>query len=151
DAFNAPLLALAGLLFLLTHLATLRTKVRRFSFARSLAAESILMATFSCADPWGVVLLVLAATVPPWLELRARRAPHRVYLVHMGALAVLLIGGQALVSASGSDGGVMATFGMTLLIAAVLLRSGIAPLHCWVPDLFQHAAFGTSLLYVTPM
>ena len=39
DELSAPLLPLASLLYLLTHLATLRTKVRRFSFAWSLAAD----------------------------------------------------------------------------------------------------------------
>jgi NADH-quinone oxidoreductase subunit M len=33
----------------------------------------------------------------------------------------------------------------------VLIRSGIAPFHCWVTDLFEHATFGTALLFVTPM
>ena len=42
DQLSAPLLPLAALLYLLTHLATLRTKVRRFSFAWSLAAEAVL-------------------------------------------------------------------------------------------------------------
>ncbi|HEY1785195.1 MAG TPA: proton-conducting transporter membrane subunit, partial [Pirellulales bacterium] len=33
---------------------------------------------------------------------------------------------------------------------AVLIRSGIAPFHCWMTDLFEHATFGTALLFVTP-
>jgi NADH-quinone oxidoreductase subunit M len=36
------------------------------------------------------------------------------------------------------------------LLGAVLIRSGIAPFHCWMTDLFEHATFGTSLLFVTP-
>src|SRR5206468_9529420 len=38
-----------------------------------------------------------------------------------------------------------------LLMAAVLIRSGIVPLHCWMTDLFEHASFGRALLFVTPM
>src|SRR5438270_5753445 len=38
-----------------------------------------------------------------------------------------------------------------LLMAAVLVRSGIVPLHCWMTDLFEHASFGRALLFVTPM
>jgi NADH-quinone oxidoreductase subunit M len=41
--------------------------------------------------------------------------------------------------------------GVALLVAAVLLRSGIVPVHCWMTDLFEHASFGTALLFVTPM
>jgi NADH-quinone oxidoreductase subunit M len=37
------------------------------------------------------------------------------------------------------------------LLAAVLVRSGIAPFHCWVTDLFEHASLGTAVLFVTPL
>src|SRR5687767_7376646 len=47
DPFSAPLLPLVAMVFLLTTLATLRTKVRRFSFAGCLASEAIMLATFS--------------------------------------------------------------------------------------------------------
>jgi NADH-quinone oxidoreductase subunit M len=40
---------------------------------------------------------------------------------------------------------------IALLIGAVLVRSGIVPAHCWMTDLFEHATFGTALLFVTPM
>ncbi len=62
---------------------------------------------------------------------------------------VLLVSGQWLVSsAAGRDASVL---GVTLLMAAVLVRSGIVPLHCWMTDLFENASFGTSLFFVTPM
>jgi NADH-quinone oxidoreductase subunit M len=38
-----------------------------------------------------------------------------------------------------------------MLIAGVMIRSGVAPLHCWMTDLFENTTFGTALLYVTPM
>jgi NADH-quinone oxidoreductase subunit M len=38
-----------------------------------------------------------------------------------------------------------------MLIAGVMIRSGVAPLHCWMTDLFENATFATALLYVTPM
>ena len=37
------------------------------------------------------------------------------------------------------------------LLGAVFIRSGIVPVHCWMTDLFEHATFGTSLLFVTPI
>ncbi len=51
DQLSAPLLPLTALLFLLTAVATLRTKIRRFSFPGMLVSEAILLATFSCKDP----------------------------------------------------------------------------------------------------
>src|SRR5690349_17623011 len=52
DELSAPLLPMAALLYFVTAVATLRTKIRRFSFASALASESILMATLSCRHAW---------------------------------------------------------------------------------------------------
>jgi NADH-quinone oxidoreductase subunit M len=149
DELSGPLIPLVGLLYLLTFAATLRTKVRRFSFAWSLAREAVVLAAFSCRQPWVIVGLLVLGTIQPFVELRSRRKPTRVYLLHMGAFAGLLIAGQALIEFGGSAG--VWTTGLVLLTAAVLLRSGIVPVHTWMTDLFEHAAFGTALLFVTPM
>jgi NADH-quinone oxidoreductase subunit M len=152
DKLSAPLLPLASLLYLLTHLATLRTKVRRFSFAWSLAAESIVLATFCCREPWLLILLLAAGVIQPWIELRDRRKPQRVYVFHMALFVALLLAGQSLLTFdSGPGAGAASTMGAVLLVAAVLVRSGIVPVHCWLTDLFEHATFGTALLFVTPI
>jgi len=149
DAVNAPLLPLSALLFLLTVLATLRTKVRRFSFTRMLISESLLLATLSAHNPWMLVSLLVLGTVPPWAELKARRKPKNVYVLHMLLFICLLVTGQLLVDFS--KGSIPSPAGVALLMIAVLVRNGCIPLHCWITDLFDHATFGTSLLYVTPM
>lgn len=150
DALNAPLLPLGALLCFLTNLATLRTKLREFSFSRSLLSQSILLATFGCRHPWLLVGLLAIGTVPPYLELRASRRPTRVYVLHMGLFVALLVAGQGL-RAAGVPAGWMSTAAVLSLTAAVLLRSGVVPVHCWMTDLFEHATFGTALLFVTPM
>jgi NADH-quinone oxidoreductase subunit M len=146
DEFSAPLLPLAALLFLMTELATLRTKVRRFSFASVLVRESILLATFACKQPWVIAALLAAGTIPPWLELRERNKPTRVYQLFIG----LLVAGLAVQSLAGSSQ-TLFVLSSVLLMLAILVRSGIVPLHTWLTDLFEHASFGTALLYVTPM
>jgi NADH-quinone oxidoreductase subunit M len=150
DELSAPLLSLTSLLYLLAFVATLRTKVKRFSFAWSLAQEAILLATFSCKAPWVIIALLAAGTAQPWIELRARGKPTRVYVLHMAAFVAFLVAGQLLLNFSGGRAH-PPIFGMVLLMAAVLLRSGAAPVHCWMTDLFEHATFGTALLFVTPM
>jgi NADH-quinone oxidoreductase subunit M len=150
DELSAPKLPLAALIYFLTNLATLRTKVREFSFARSLGSESILLATLACKLPWGVVALLAAGTVPPFLELRKARKPWRVYAAHMGLFVVLLVLGQWLIEEGGRASG-HSTLAVALLASAVLLRNGVVPVHCWMTDLFEHATFGTALLFVTPM
>jgi NADH-quinone oxidoreductase subunit M len=150
DELSAPLLPLTALLFFLTSLMTLRTKRQRFSFAGTLLAESLLLATLSCKHPVGVVALLAVGTLPPFFELQARRKPTRVYVFHMALFVGLLILGQAVLSAEEPQAA-HSLWGMGLLVAAVLLRSGIVPVHCWMTDLFEHATFATALLFVTPM
>lgn len=150
DELGAPLLPLTALLFLLVILATMRTKIRRFSFSWALCSEAILLATFSCHPAWGIIACLIAGAIPPLLELRRRGKPMRVFAFHMGLFATLLIVGQMLLD-SAAPGSTTSTIGILLLTAACLLRSGIIPTHCWITDLFEHASFGTALLYVTPL
>lgn len=150
DQLSAPLLSLAALLYFFMTIATLRTKIRRFSFAWMLFSETLLLATFSVKEPWAIVALLAASTVPPLFELRARGKPTRVYVLHMGLFVGLMILGRTVAEAMpGEDA---ASFWAIIpLLGAVLIRSGIAPFHCWATDLFEHATFGTALLFVAPL
>src|SRR4029453_717363 len=149
DELSAPLLPLASLLYLLTTIATLRTKIRRFSFSATLAAEAIVLATLSCQAPWGVILLLALGVIPPYLELRERGKPTPVFALHMGLCVVALPLGWAGIQWSGTQS--PPVWAIALLALGILIRSGIAPFHCWVTDLFENATFGRALLFVTPM
>lgn len=145
DELNAPLIPTVALLYLLTALATARTKLKRFSFPWSLASESLALATFSCTNPWALVLILSLGTVPPIVELINRERPIRVYVVHMALNVGLLVTGWTLV-----DRGSIA-WGSGLLFAAVLVRCGVIPTHCWLTDWFENASFGRALLFVAPL
>ena len=150
DELSAPLLALSSLLYLLTILATLRTKQDRFSMSLTLLSEAIVLATLSSHDPWIMIGLLSLAVIPPWIELRKRHASARVFLIHMGLFILLLVAGRSLVEER--DGREIASgLSATLLTIAALLRAGVAPLHCWMTDLFEKATFGTAMLFLTPM
>jgi len=149
DQLSAPLLPLVAMLYFLTALATLRTKIRRFSFAWMLFSEAVTLATFSCKDPWSVVAFLALGTLQPFLELRARGKSTRVYVIHMALFILLMVVGGVCVDTE--DGNrVHSLKAIIPLLGAVLIRSGIAPFHCWMTDLFEHATFGTALLFVTP-
>ncbi len=149
DELSAPLLPLATIVYLVTVLSTLRTKLQRFSFPLTLVSESILLATFSCRASWVLVALLSIAIVPPWIEMRSRQRCTRIFTLHMGVFVLLLIAGMACCNCA------QATMNQhscsALLTAATLLRSGIAPVHCWMTDLFEKATFGTAILFVTPL
>jgi NADH-quinone oxidoreductase subunit M len=148
DAINAPLLPLAALLNLAVAMSTLRTKVRRFSFSGMHLSEAILMATLSCQNASALIVLLAVGPLPRYLELRDRGKPTRVFGLHMGLFVLLIATGWSL---TGSHSGSMFNVGIFLLMAGVLLRSGSVPVHAWMTDLFEHASFGTALLFVTPM
>jgi len=149
DALSAPLLPLAALLYFLTVLSASHTKPGRLSYTGLLVSQSVLLTTLGCQMPWLIVVMLTVGAFLPWLEMRAAGKPTRVFAIHMLLLVALLVLGQAVLS-----WGLPAPWshvGVALLVAAVLLRSGIVPVHCWMTDLFEHASFGTALLFVTPM
>lgn len=152
DLLSAPLLPAVALLHLLTALATARTKMPRFSFAGMLLSDALRLAAFSCpaTEPWLLIALVTAGTLPPLAELLGRGKPVLVYALHMGLFAGLLVIGWANIDPAAGVAGQSAWATVPLLLA-VLLRSGAVPVHTWVPDLFEHASFGTALLFVAPV
>jgi NADH-quinone oxidoreductase subunit M len=151
DEISAPLLPLTAMLFALTAIATVRAKARRFSFAWTLLSEAITLATLSCKEPWLIITLLGLATIPPFLEIRARGRSTSMYVAHMGLFIALLALGWSIVQAEGGDGKIHTIWAVLPLLLAVFVRCGIAPFHGWIPDLFEKATFGTSLLYVTPL
>lgn len=152
DEISAPLLPLAALLFLLTTLATVRSKARRFSFFWTLLSESILLATFSCEEPWLLISLLTLATIPPFFELLARHRSTTMYAAYMTLFVGCLIGGWSVVVAEGdSPKQVHTLYAIVPLLMAVLIRTGIAPFHSWVPDFFEKSSFGSAILFVTPL
>lgn len=150
DELSAFQLPLAALIFLVTVMSTLRTKAPRFSLKLALISESLVLATFSCRSSWTLVALLIAATIPPYLEMRNRGRCTRIYVLHMATFALLLLSGFAwLKMAEGSTAN--ALIAGALLTAAALMRSGIFPLHLWMTDLFEKGTFGTAILFTTPL
>lgn len=156
DELSAPLLPLAALLYLLTIFSTLKTKANRFSLSGTLLSESILLATFSCRAGWLLVALLAIGTLPVWYELKIRRRQStRMYTLHMVVFVLCITIGYGLLPEPSSDSLQSPSLKMllagALLTIGALLRSGIAPLHCWMTDLFERATLGTAMLTVTPM
>jgi NADH-quinone oxidoreductase subunit M len=143
DDLNASLLPNVSLLYLLTTLATGRSKMRRFSFPWSLASLGLQLAAFACVTPWVLIPLLALGTVPPVVELLNRGRPVRVYVLHLGLFVALLVIGWAIVDRS--------TMAAVLLFAAILIRCGVFPVHVWLTDWFEHASFGRALLFVAPL
>ena len=151
DSLSAPLLSMVALLYFLVTLTTLRTKIPRFSFAWTLVSEAIVLATFCCEDPWLIIPLLTLETIPPYLELRARGQNTRVYVKHMAVFVIMLVVGWTFVEYEGGTKQVHSLWAIIPLLIAIFIRSGIAPFHCWMGDLFERATFGTALLVSMPL
>ncbi len=150
DEFNAPLLSLTALMFFLTPLATLKTKLKRFPFKTNLVSESLTLATLCCRNPWSIIALMVLQTIPILWELHSRGKSTRVFAIHMLLFVVLLVSGWAMIDAEGSHNS-HSMLAIGLLTAAILVRSGCVPVHCWMTDLFEKASLGSALLFVSPM
>ncbi|QDV66780.1 NAD(P)H-quinone oxidoreductase chain 4 1 [Rosistilla carotiformis] len=150
DELSAFQLPLAALIFLVTVMSTLRTKAPRFSLKLTLISETLVLATFSCRSSWTLIGLLIAGTIPPYLELRRRQRCTRIYVLHMAVFAMLLVVGFGWLNRVEAGSSQVLIAG-ALLTAAALLRSGIFPLHLWMTDLFEKATFGTAILFTTPL
>ncbi len=151
DELNAPIVPAISLLHFLTALATARTKMRRFSSSWSLTAEFLRICTFTCSIPWVLIGFLCVSTIPPLFELTNRGRSKRVYMIHMGAFIALLVLGWTAVEMSGGDSTIVPWWASLPLLLAVLVRCGTVPAHVWLTDWFEHASFGTALLFVTPL
>ncbi|MDZ4851732.1 MAG: proton-conducting transporter membrane subunit [Pirellulaceae bacterium] len=149
DKLNAPLLPLTTLLFFLTMLATPRVKFGKYSFSLGLLSLSSTLAVLSCRETWLLITFLAVNAIPMYVDLRSRGKSTRIFAFHIGLSLVCFIAGAVIYQYSDSEfwQGVAIVF----LVTAVLIRSGCAPLHCWITDLFEHAAFGNALLFVTPL
>ena len=149
DELSAPLIPLTALLYLLTALATLRTKVPRFSFSMMLLSESMALALFSAVDPWVIILMLAASTVPPYFELLSRGKPTRLYGIAMSVSSLLMGIGWMLVGVPGHPTESLGT--MLPLLLAISIRCGVFPFQTWLNELFENATFGAALLMATPL
>jgi NADH-quinone oxidoreductase subunit M len=149
DGFSAPLLPLVSLVFVLTCIATVRSKMARFSFARGLLLESIVLATVACNVPWVIVALLSIGTLLPAIELSQRRTSLRAYGAYMTLFIVLAVWGQFEIDRRNAPQ--EHSWAVAILAIAMLIRGGIVPFHSWIPDLFDRGTFGATILFVTPL
>jgi NADH-quinone oxidoreductase subunit M len=150
DELNAPLIPAVALLHFLTAVATARTKMRRFSYSWSLAAETVRLATLGSQEAGTLIVMLSLSTIPPYVELRNRRRRTRIYVLHMVLyVGLLLVGWTSLEMAKTRL--TPTTWAAVALMAGILIRCGVVPAHCWMTDWFEHASFGNALLFVAPL
>lgn len=148
DELSAPLVPMTALIYVLAGLATLRTKLPRFSFSSMLLLESLTLATFAAESPWMVITLMGLSGIPVWLELKSRGCSARLFAMSIGSSTILMACGWLLVPA---DGKAQSLIALLPLVLGVSIRSGMFPFHIWKTNLYENATFGTAVLYTTPL
>jgi NADH-quinone oxidoreductase subunit M len=145
DGINGLLVPFAALIGLAVQLAAPRASVTAAGVRRGMCGLAAMLASFACVDGPALAALFALAAVPVWLELRASGGA-RLFTLYLGLTVACMIAGVALVA----QGGAATGWGAGLLVAAVLARKGIVPLHSWMPDLFARASLATSTLFSAP-
>ncbi len=145
DALAAPMLPVLCLLHILTLLGTSKSRLAPGLSVRILLSLAATLAIVTAQNGWTLVLLMaLVASLPVW-DLKSRLQPTRGFLAYVLPFIVLLLVGW------GAARGAAPAWALGLLLVALKLCGGIAPLHGWLPTLFQRAGFGTAQLFVLPL
>lgn len=144
DEVSAPMLPAFALLHFLTLLGTAKSRVSPMVCVRLLLAAFVNLGAVTAQDGWGIVTLLALGVLLPFWDLLSRGSPARGFLLHMLLFVPLLIVGWRMAE-NGQE------LGYGLLLLALLLRGGIAPLHGWLPTLFQSAKYGAAMVFVLPL
>lgn len=150
DEFNAPLLALASLLFFSVIWLTPSSKRERFPFGLTLLSMTLLLSLLSTREPRAVIVFLAALNLLPLVELRQRGQVWQMFAAYQCLSLGLMVGGWWLIEGN-PPRSTNATTGSALLAVGLLIRCGFIPFHSWMVDLFDRASLGTALLFVTPM
>lgn len=151
DEFNAPLIPLTALLFLLVIGVTPVSKRERFPWSVTLISCSATLLLFSCGDPQWVIALLAVQTLLPILDLLQRRQVVAVFIAHQVLSLALIVLGWSLLKFSVGTTAEDSVVGLVVLTIGLLIRCGVIPVHGWQIDLVERASFGTTILYLVPL
>src|SRR5207253_1519428 len=101
---------------------------------------------------WGMAFTgaTLACALMAWLAFAAGVAPGDGWDAQTYLFGALLVLGWAFVDPA-ADHRTQTAWAAVPLLAAILIRCGAVPAHCWLTDWFEHASFGNGLLFVCPL
>lgn len=105
--------------------------------ASLLVSLSIDLAFFSLKWAPALAFLWVCSHIPLWAALPHDRALRRILLLFLGGGCVLFLAG-------------VATGNLALLLAGVLMRKGVIPVHQWLPELFAKAPIPHVLAFCAP-
>jgi NADH-quinone oxidoreductase subunit M len=147
DELSALLLPFGAALFALTTLTLPRLRTTRHWSVRLLAAEAVTLATFACQNDIVLGVLWVVGLLPLEAELRAAQ-PERSRGVRLYMAVSVLLVAAGLVAARSPEA--PPALPSALLLAAVMIRKGIVPLHSWMPALFERIPIPAAVLFTTP-
>jgi NADH-quinone oxidoreductase subunit M len=144
DELSRALLPFAALIHGVVILVIPRLGAARVA-RRALLGEAVVLATFASESDVVLAALWVLAMLPLVLE-GARARAVTLYLSLSSALFVGGVAARHLVA----DPAAARAWGTSLLLAAILVRKGIVPLHSWMPVLFERGPLPAATLFCMP-
>lgn len=169
DHLSAVLLPFVSLLAVAAAMGAPRGELSPASLGRLLATQGSYVGLFLALDLRLFAFFWVSALAPIYLELRklpdheTRRRTSRMFMLFPMASSLPLLASLFLMHQGGSQEGLAhpfsipellrrglpiatetATFG--LLWVTILVRAGVAPMHSWLPSLFERAPFWVALM-----
>lgn len=152
DELSSLLLPFGALVFGVVALILPRTERLPGSARRMLGAEAAVLGTFSTAEPalLAVFWILFATIVPPQRRVGAVAHGSRRAVASYMTLSVVLFVAGVTIGYIAPASPALASAGRLLLVAAVMTRKGIAPLHSWMLGFFERAALPEAILFSAP-
>jgi len=151
DRLSGLLLPFTALLWVLAVGVTPRAALDRGGIRRTALATWTTLAIFLTESPgwiaglWAISVMVLLRG----LRAGGYRRALRLAGIYLGVSTALLAAGVSLIRL---DGIAPLASGLACLciLAAVMIRKGIVPLHGWLPETFEHGRIGPAVLFSAP-
>ena len=146
DSLTLPLFPMAALTWLCGLVIAPARSFAADSARRSSLAFLAMALAFATASPQFLAFLIAVASLVFLLEHRRVERVRRVAGVYLSASLLLFVAGASLLAAG--DG--LESAGLWLIVAGLLVRKGIVPLHSWMPDVFERGHLVPALLFNAP-
>ncbi|MBZ0272395.1 hypothetical protein K8I61_10185 [bacterium] len=146
DELNATLFVFAATVALFVAVVAPMRKWSEGSAARMMLAEAFIAGGFASATDIGLAAFFVLSFLPLDLELGAFPNAARVrpsFRINALIAASLFVAGVALARSASA-------FGAGLILAAAMVRQGVAPFQSWLPHLFARAPLPAVLMFAVP-
>ena len=152
DSLSSLLIPLTAVLWGLTVAVTPRARLDHLGLRRTALSTVATIGCFSTTSPLLLLIFSTASIAILLAGLGAQRHRHarKVAGIYLGASTLFLAVGLLVLSMADGQAGALEVLGTVLVVAGILIRSGVFPFHAWIPEIFDHGRLGPAILFSAP-